>query len=119
MLRLLERRGAIERDAATDGMTVLPSGATDADPVMAQLAAASTSGTLPAGPERRERPLLHLVPDAEPRTLGALCASDSGFTLHAATTVRRTGDDHAKTRVLDHDVRGLPGLARPPVCCPT
>ena len=100
MLRLLERRGVIEWDAATDGMTVLPSDAADADPVMAQLSAAATSGTLPAGPERRERPPLHLVPDAEPRTLGALCASDSGFTLHAATTVRRD------------DLQGKEALAR-------
>jgi hypothetical protein len=77
---------------------LLPSDATDPAPVLAQLAAAAVSGTVPAGPERRERPPLRRVPDAEPRVLGALCASDSGLSLHAATIAKR--DDDARKEAL-------------------
>jgi hypothetical protein len=68
--------------------------------VLAQLSAAAVSGTVPAGPERRERPRppLHRVPDREPRVLGALCASDSGLSLHTATVAKR--DDGAGKEAL-------------------
>jgi hypothetical protein len=92
LLRLLERRGVIERDDVTEGFTLLPSDATDPEPVLAQLSAAAVTGTVPAGPERRWRPPLRRVPDREPRVLGALCASDSGLSLHAATITKRDDD---------------------------
>jgi hypothetical protein len=40
--------------------------------------AAAVTGSVPAGPEQRERPPLRLVPDAAPVITGALCAADSG-----------------------------------------
>jgi hypothetical protein len=107
LLRLLERRGVIERDGATEGFTLLPSKAADPDPLLAQLTVAAVSGTLPAGPERRERPPLRRVPEAEPRVLGALCASDSGLSLHAATIAKRD-DDAGKEALCRY-------LLRPPL----
>jgi hypothetical protein len=47
------------------------------------------------------------VPDAEPRVLGALCASDSGLSLHAATIAKR--DDDAGKEALCRT------LLRPPL----
>jgi hypothetical protein len=109
LLRLLERRGVIERDARGRGFTLLPSEAADPDPVLAQLSVAAVSGALPAGPERRQRPPLHRVPDAEPRVLGALCASDSGLSLHAATVAKRD-DDAGKEALCRYVLR--PPLAQ-------
>jgi hypothetical protein len=86
---------------------LLPSEAAEADPVLAQLSAAAVSSAVPAGPERRQRPVLHRVPDAEPRVLGALCASDSGLSLHAATIAKRD-DDAGKEALCRY-------LLRPPL----
>ena len=47
------------------------------------------------------------MPDAEPRVLGALCASDSGLSLHAATIAKR--DDDAGKEALCRT------LLRPPL----
>ena len=89
VLRLLRRRGVIEDDPSTGGLELLPTEAAEREPVLAQLSAAAVTGRVPAGPERRERPPIRLVPDAAATITGALRAADSGFTLHAATTARR------------------------------
>lgn len=106
VLGLLAHRGVI---ASTDGLELLDSDAFERDPVLAQLAAAATTGRPPAGPERRQRVPLHLVRAAGPTITGPLCAVDAGFSLHAATAV--DGDDpHGKEALLKYVLR--PPLAR-------
>ena len=104
LVRLLERRGVLD---SADEPGLLPSDEADRDPVLAQLTAAAVSGVVPAGPERRQRPALRLLRPTGASVLGPLCASDSGFTLHAATVVRR--DDPAGKEAL------LRYVLRPPL----
>jgi hypothetical protein len=85
VLRLLATRGVI--DDTTQDLALLPSDPADHDLVLAQLATAAVSGTAPAGPERRRRAPIHPVHAASATITGPLCATDSGFSLHAATVV--------------------------------
>jgi hypothetical protein len=86
VLRLLAQRGVID---TSQDLALLPSEQADADPVLAHLATAAVSGTAPAGPERRQRAPIHLVHSQRAIITGPLCATDSGFSLHAATVVSR------------------------------
>jgi len=86
LLRLLATRGVID---TTQDLTLLPWDEAERDPVLAQLVTAVVSGTAPAGPERRQRAPIHLVHAASATITGPLCATDSGFSLHAATVVSR------------------------------
>ena len=95
VLRLLARRGVID-DA--EPLTLLPTDLAEREPVLAELAMAAVSGLPPAGPERRERPPLRLGDYPAASLTGPLCATDRGFTLHAATVARR--DDVAGREAL-------------------
>jgi hypothetical protein len=57
--------------------------------VLAQLASAAVCGIAPAGPERRQRAPIQLVHAQSATITGPLCATDTGFSLHAATVARR------------------------------
>ena len=70
-------------------LTLLPTDLAERDPVLAELAMAAVSGLPPAGPEWRERPPLRLTRNPGASLAGPLCATDMGFTLHAATVARR------------------------------
>ena len=87
VLRLLIRRGVIETNG--EHLELLPYDAADSDPALAQLTSASATGLPPAGPERRERTPLQLSHTTGASITGPLCATDSGFSLHAATVARR------------------------------
>jgi hypothetical protein len=84
VLRLLAHRGVLD---TSQDLALLPSEQADADPVLAHLATAAVSGTAPAGPERRQRAPIHLAHSQRATITGPLCATDSGFSLHAATVV--------------------------------
>jgi Putative transposase len=86
LLRLLTRRGVID---TTQEPTLLPDDKGNADPALALLTAASVSGRMPAGPEVRQRAPIRLATHTPAAITGPLCATDSGFTLHAATVARR------------------------------
>ncbi len=87
VVRLLTRRGVVENTG--DNFELASYDAADSDPALAQLTSAAVSGLPPAGPERRERAPLRLAHTAGPSITGPLCATDSGFSLHAATVARR------------------------------
>jgi hypothetical protein len=80
------RRGVLDTPIEP---TLLPCEQADADPAFALLAAAAVSGSTPAGPEFRQRSPIRLAAHRSPTITGPLCATDSGFTLHAATLARR------------------------------
>jgi hypothetical protein len=86
LLRLLCRRGVID---TTQEPTLLPDAQDNAHPALALLSAAAVSGLTPAGPEFRQRAPIRLATHPQPSITGPLCATDSGFTLHAATIARR------------------------------
>lgn len=86
LLRLLTRRAVLDTG---DELTLLPNDALDADPALALLTGAAVSGTTPAGPELRQRTPLRLATHRAATITGPLCATDSGFSLHAATLARR------------------------------
>jgi hypothetical protein len=93
VLRLLATRGVID---TTQDLPLLPSDEAQRDPVLAQLVTAAVSGTAPAGPERRQRAPIHLCHTAGATITGPLCATDTGFSLHAATSsVAREVGDHS------------------------
>ena len=101
VLRLLARRGVI---AIRDHVELLASDAAEHDPVLAQLTAAAVCGQAPAGPERRLRSPLRLAPGKGATMTGPLCATDGGFSLHAATVA--AGDDpRGKERLLKYVLR--------------
>jgi hypothetical protein len=92
VLALLRRKGVIEDDAVSCDAAL-----DDSEPALAVLAAASVTGTLPAGPALRRRDPIHLRSEAELLHTKALCppsgitkrvAAEGGFSLHAATTAR-------------------------------
>jgi hypothetical protein len=93
-LRFLERAGVIETpftggdadDPNATSLTVLPDDFAERQPALAQLAAASVSGLLPAGPERRDRPPIPFGLGSAIEITAPLAAAESGFSLHAATT---------------------------------
>lgn len=86
LLRLFVRRGVVALD--DDALTVLPDGLAEREPALARLAVAAVSGLAPAGPERRDRATepLRLRRSLGVQSTGPLCASELGFSLHAATT---------------------------------
>ncbi len=63
----------------------------EAEPALAQLAVASTQGTVPAGPALHRQDPITLRAGAELAFTKALCATEGGFSLHAAT-VASAGD---------------------------
>jgi hypothetical protein len=87
ILRLLRRKGVIE-----DEHVLADSQLTDDQLTLALLSGASVTGAAPAGPALHQRDPSHPV---ELRTHGkpevrGLCASEQGFTLHAATAAGAT-----------------------------
>lgn len=96
ILRFLERRGVIE--GASEELTVLPHDLTEREPALAELAAASVSGLMPAGPERRARPPITLSAGGALAITAPLTATELGFSLNAATTV--DGDEEAGREAL-------------------
>jgi hypothetical protein len=87
ILGLLRRKGVIAGDDES-GASVVTADASlaDGEPVLAELAIASTLGTLPAGPALRRREPIRLRDDHGLEVTKGLCAADRGFSLHAATT---------------------------------
>jgi len=79
-------------------LTLLPDDFSERQPALAQLAAASVSGLLPAGPERRERPPIVFGLGSDIQITAPLTANSSGFSLHAATTA--AADDLAGRQAL-------------------
>ena len=74
------------------GASVVSADATlaDQEPALAQLAVASTLGTVPAGPALRRRDPITLRGGAELLHTKALCATLGGLSLHASTTASAT-----------------------------
>jgi Putative transposase len=103
LVRLLARRAVIE---TPQELSLLPADPPDADLVLAQLASAAVSGIAPAGPERRQRAPIQLVHAQSATLTGPLCATDTGFSLHAATVARR--DDPRGQEALLRYVLRLP-----------
>jgi len=93
ILALLRRKGVIadanESDSGSgSGASVVSADATLADtqPALAQLAVASTLGTVPAGPALHRREPITLRGDRGLEVSKGLCAAERGFSLHASTT---------------------------------
>ena len=112
VLGLLTRRGVIED--GTDQLVLLPDERAEDEPVLAQVTSAAATGLPPAGPERREREPLRLARTPGATISGPLCATDMGFTLHAATIAPRN-DLRAKEALLRYVLR--PPLAPPTLAC--
>jgi hypothetical protein len=106
LLRLLTRRGVLD---TTQVPTLLPADQADTDPALALLTGAAVSGTTPAGPEFRQRAPIRLAAHPSPTITGPLCATDSGFSLHAATIARRD-DPRGQEALLRYVLR--PPLAQ-------
>ncbi|MEZ4225948.1 MAG: transposase [Polyangiaceae bacterium] len=68
------------------------------------LAAASVAGTLPAGPALRQKQPIRLRSTTAPEHPKALCASQDGFSLHAATTAR-AGDAAGREALCKYVLR--------------
>jgi hypothetical protein len=67
-------------------LTVLEDTLAEREPALAQLAAAAVSGLAPAGPELRRREPVALRTSPGVEVVGSLSVTDTGFSLHAATT---------------------------------
>ena len=80
------------------GLTVLEDTLAEREPALAQLAAAAVSGLAPAGPELRRREPVALRTSPGVEVVGSLSVTDSGFSLHAATTA--SGHDAAGREAL-------------------
>ena len=100
VVRLLVRRGVVETQTSGE-LEFAYSDDAERAPALAHLTAAAVSGLPPcrlgmppAGPERRaraDRAPLHLAHAAGATITGALCATESGFSLHAATVASVLG----------------------------
>ncbi len=93
ILALLRRKGVItdadeSGSGSGSGASVVSADATlaESEPALAQLAVASTLGTVPAGPALRRRDPITLRGEARLLHTKALCATLGGLSLHAATT---------------------------------
>jgi hypothetical protein len=105
VVRLLIHQGVVEDD---DTLTVLTDDIAEREPALARLAAAAVSGLAPAGPERRNG--LHPVTLRGRRHIQStapLCATDLGFSLHAATTAAAE-DERGREALVRY-------ILRPPV----
>lgn len=103
VLALLRRKGVIENDAVARDAKL-----SDREPALAALAVASVTGTLPAGPALRRRDPIQLRPyEAELLHTKALCATEAGFSLHAATTAS-AGDAEGREALCKY-------ILRPPI----
>lgn len=102
----MRRKGVIEDDSVTRDAELA-----DSEPALAALAAASVTGTLPAGPALRRRDPIKLRGDAELLHTKALCATDGGFSLHAATTAK-AGDAAGREALCKYVLR--PPIANEP-----
>jgi len=58
----------------------------ESEPALAEIAVASVTGRVPAGPALRPRGPIKLRAGSEPSLAKALCATEQGFSLRAATT---------------------------------
>lgn len=99
ILALLRRKGVIEDDSVTRDAELA-----DSEPALAALAAASVTGTLPAGPALRRRDPIELRGDTELLHTKALCATEGGFSLHAATTAK-AGDAAGREALCKYVLR--------------
>ncbi len=108
ILRFLQRRGVITLATAPGDGEVNVGGdesAGEADPLLAKLLAAATSGAPPAGWAHKRKPIrMVLDPDDQPVAKGTLCATTSGFNLHAATRVA-TNDKAGRERLCRYILR--------------
>jgi hypothetical protein len=99
VLRLLERRGALDPDSL-DPLC-------DDSPVLAGISAASVRGLVATG-DRAGRVVRRVLADpAEPVRTGELCFASRGFSLHAATRIE-AGDRAGLERLCRY-------VARPPL----
>ncbi|OGB76198.1 MAG: hypothetical protein A2496_08820 [Burkholderiales bacterium RIFOXYC12_FULL_60_6] len=99
VLRLLERRGALDPDSL-DPLC-------DDSPVLAGISAASVRGLVATG-DRAGRVVRRVLTDpAEPVRTGPLCFASRGFSLHAATRIE-AGDRAGLERLCRY-------VARPPL----
>jgi hypothetical protein len=98
IVALLRRKGVIAADDESGaGVVTNDAALADTEPALAELAVASTLGTVPAGPALRRRDPIQLR-DRELAYTKALCATEHGFSLHASTTAR--ADDRAGKEAL-------------------
>jgi hypothetical protein len=81
ILALLRRKRVITDDAVTADAAL-----GESEPALAELAVASTLGSVPAGPALRRREPVRLRDDRGLEVTKGLCAVEGGFSLHAATT---------------------------------
>ncbi|MBK7584468.1 MAG: transposase [Myxococcales bacterium] len=102
ILALLRRKGVLEDDTVTSDAALA-----DREPALAELAAASVAGTLPAGPALRRRDPIKLRGGSELEHTKALCAAEGGFSLHAATTAK-AGDATGREALCKY-------ILRPPI----
>jgi Putative transposase len=81
----------------------------ESEPALAELAVASVTGRVPAGPALRRREPIKLRAGSEPSLTKALCATEQGFSLHAATTAS-AGDAAGREALCKYILR--PPLAQ-------
>jgi hypothetical protein len=93
VVRHLKKRGVLTQDDAL----------AEQEPALAHLAAASVSGEPPCGPELRRLPPITLRRD-EPRIVGPLSATESGFSIHAATHAG-ANDDRGREALIRYVLR--------------
>lgn len=91
ILRYLEKRGVITFATAPgddEVNAVLGEGFGESDPAHSTLLSTATSGSLPAGPAQKRKPvLMSREADTSPEPRGYLCAQIGAFNLHAARRV--------------------------------
>ena len=108
IVAMLRRKGVIADDDASDASVVTADAhLADSEPALAELAVACVSGTVPAGPALRRRAPITLRGGSELQHTKALCASEHGFSLHAATTAK-AGDAAGREALCKY-------ILRPPI----
>ncbi len=101
IIALLRRKGVLADDdesGASLSFVTADEALAESEPALAELAAASVTGRVPAGPALRKREPIKLRAPGEPALTKALCATEQGFSLHAATTA--SADDAAGREAL-------------------
>ncbi len=88
IVALLLRQGVLADDDDESGASFVTAEEVlaESEPALAALAVASVTGRAPAGPTLRKREPIKLRAGSEPGLTKALCATEQGFSLHAATT---------------------------------
>jgi hypothetical protein len=105
VVRLLERRGLLERGDDTQLELCANERLADSDPALANLARTAVGTEPPSGPELRRRHADVSLPGRPGFTVaGSLCVAEHDYTLHAAT---RAGahDEAARERLVRYVLR--------------